>query len=213
MKTFKPLGYYDYTVVLTYVGMMFSFYGIMMSIEGKFFEALFCLLLAGLCDMLDGTVASTKERSVQEKRFGVQIDSLCDLISFGMMPALFVYLITDCNPLVGILSALYTLAGLIRLAYFNVLEEERSQNHPEKKRGFVGIPITTIALLLPIACLLQSNVDRAGYEIIIASLILCGIGFLTPIDIKKPNATGKICLTIIGLLEAFCVFFVGRAII
>ncbi len=209
----KPLGYYDYTVVLTYAGMMFSFYGIMMSIDGKFFEALFCLLIAGLCDMLDGTVASTKERSVQEKRFGVQIDSLCDLISFGIMPAVFTYMISNCNPLVGIIASFYTLAGLIRLAYFNVLEEDRSQNHPERKRCFMGVPITTITLLLPVACVLRANFSMNGYELILGTLIFCSIGFLTPVEIQKPNTTGKILLSAIGLIEAFCVFFVGRTII
>ena len=50
-------------------------------------------MITGLCDTFDGAVASTKDRTASEKRFGVQIDSLCDLIGFGVLPGIFVYII------------------------------------------------------------------------------------------------------------------------
>ena len=86
----KLLGFYDYTVVLTYAGMLFAFCGILEAIGQYYKGAILCLMIAGLCDMFDGAVASTKERNRQEKRFGVQIDSLSDLISFGILPAVLV---------------------------------------------------------------------------------------------------------------------------
>ena len=84
------IGYYNYTVILTYVGMLFGFAGITYVGSGNLKMALICLLMAGLCDMFDGKVASTRERTKQEKRFGVQIDSLSDLICFGGLPAVIV---------------------------------------------------------------------------------------------------------------------------
>ena len=80
----KLIGYYDYTVILTYLGMLFAFSGILMVIGEDYWDAVFCLMLAGICDMFDGAVAATKVRTDSEKRFGIQIDSLSDLISFGV---------------------------------------------------------------------------------------------------------------------------------
>lgn len=66
------LGVYNYTVILTYIGMLTGLAGIGLAMRGGLPWALLCLLLAGLCDMFDGTIASTKkDRTPQEKRFGV----------------------------------------------------------------------------------------------------------------------------------------------
>lgn len=100
----KLLGYYDYTVILTYCGVLFSLLGILRVISQNYWNAVFCLMLAGVCDMFDGTVASTKDRNASEKRFGIQIDSLSDLISFGVMPAVFVYKLSII--ILGIFEAL-----------------------------------------------------------------------------------------------------------
>ena len=85
------LGFYNYTVILTYLGMLTGFSGITCLITGNKKGALTCLLIAGLCDMFDGKIASTMIRTKQEKHFGIQIDSLSDLICFGVLPALIVY--------------------------------------------------------------------------------------------------------------------------
>lgn len=86
------LGVYNYTVLLTYIGMLTGLTGIGCAMGGRIPWALLCLLLAGLCDMFDGKIASTKkDRTPQEKRFGVQIDSLSDLICFGVLPGVTVY--------------------------------------------------------------------------------------------------------------------------
>lgn len=101
----KMLGYYDYTVVLTYCGMLSAFLGVLHAISEQYSEAIFCLMLAGICDMFDGAVASTKERTDREKVFGIQIDSLSDLISFGVFPGIFVYMISGKNVFAGCLPA------------------------------------------------------------------------------------------------------------
>ena len=80
------LGFYNYTVILTYLGMLFGFYGIGSAMDGDVSRALLCLMAAGFCDMFDGKVASTMERTTQQKQFGIQIDSLADLICFGVLP-------------------------------------------------------------------------------------------------------------------------------
>ena len=54
------LGIYDYTVILTYISLGISVFGISRALEGDFKVAIFCLALSGLCDMFDGKIARTK---------------------------------------------------------------------------------------------------------------------------------------------------------
>lgn len=75
------IGFYDYTVVLTYISLMCSVFGITQAIGGHYRTAIICLALSGLFDMFDGKIARTKKnRTDDEKLFGVQIDSLCDVV-------------------------------------------------------------------------------------------------------------------------------------
>ena len=90
MKKIRLIGVYDYTVVLTYISLVITLVGISLAIEGSFRSAVFCLALSGLCDMFDGKIArSKKNRTDREKMFGVQIDSLCDCVCFGVFRILY----------------------------------------------------------------------------------------------------------------------------
>lgn len=203
----KMLGYYDYTVVLTYCGMLSAFFGVLHAISEQYPEAIFCLMLAGICDMFDGAVASTKKRTDREKVFGIQIDSLSDLISFGVLPGIFVYMISDKNVFAGLVASVFLLCALIRLAYFNVLEEERQRMTKEKRKSYLGIPVTTIAIVLPIIYLLYDWKLYKSKVCFVMLLVFMGIGYLSPIEIKKPGIAGKISMMILGILEAMGIFF------
>ena len=86
------LGVYDYTVVLTYVSVLISMGGMLFSVNGYPRMAIVCLALSGFCDMFDGKIARTKKnRTEVEKKFGIQIDSLADIICFGVGPSLIAY--------------------------------------------------------------------------------------------------------------------------
>lgn len=80
-------GAYDYTVILTYASLVSAVCGMMLSAAGQFTAAVLCLLASGLCDAFDGVVARSKSnRTEEEKAFGIQLDSLCDTVSFGVFP-------------------------------------------------------------------------------------------------------------------------------
>lgn len=86
------IGFYDYTVILTYISFASSISGIFLATRGHFNWAIFCLAFSGLCDMFDGKIARTKKnRTEDEKRFGIQIDSLCDVVCFGVFPIVLCY--------------------------------------------------------------------------------------------------------------------------
>ena len=125
------IGFYNYTVILTYISLLISSVGIGLAAVGRPFEAMFCLLASGVCDMFDGKIARTRKKSTdEEKRFGIQIDSLCDIVCFGVLPAsVAISMIAEASLpdriAVWAVSGLYILCALIRLAYFNVTEETR----------------------------------------------------------------------------------------
>ena len=77
------IGVYDYTVLATYLSLAFGVSGILAAMNGSPYSALLCLMVSGLLDAFDGRIARTKKnRTEQEKRFGIQIDSLNDCLLY-----------------------------------------------------------------------------------------------------------------------------------
>lgn len=207
----RIIGYYNYTVVLTYLGMISACIAVFLSIGGSSWLSIWFLMFAGLCDMFDGTVASTKkDRDEDQKRFGIQIDSLCDLVGFGVAPGVFVYSVSENKISSGIVAVFLILAAVIRLAYFNVLEENRQKQETGHRKSYLGVPVTTIVLVMPIIYLLNACglfISEYSYQ---AAAALMGIGFITPVYIKKPQRAGKIAIIALGLLEAVAMLLVHK---
>ena len=182
------LGFYDYTVVLTYISLAVSVFGMTRALEGDFKVAILCLALSGLCDMFDGKIARTKKnRTEDEKKFGIQIDSLCDVVCFGVFPAMICYCL-GMNHIPGvIILCLYCVASVIRLGYFNVMEEKRQNETSELRHYYQGLPITSMAIALPIVVVLKPFL---GCEFMLALhvvMLVVGILFITNFKLKKPK--------------------------
>lgn len=115
------IGFYDYTVVLTYISLMCSVFGITQAIGGHYRTAIICLALSGLFDMFDGKIARTKKnRTDDEKLFGVQIDSLCDVVCFGVFPAVICYVL-GVRGILGTIVLAFMLNFVIAEREFSVL--------------------------------------------------------------------------------------------
>ena len=199
------IGFYNYTVILTYIGMFSGFMGIVSAWEGNLRAALLCLIFAGVCDMFDGKIASTMERTKQEKNFGIQIDSLSDIICFGVLPAFIVVAASEENLLYTLISATYLLCALIRLAWFNVNEEERQSSEEGSRKEYLGLPVTTSAIGIPLLMGI-ANLFYLPFENVYPWILLgMGIAFLTPFRLKKPGLVGKLILVALG---AVCLAFV-----
>ena len=113
--------------------------GMLFSLNGCPKMAVVCLAVSGFCDMFDGKIARTKKnRTEVEKRFGIQIDSLADIICFGVAPSLIAYRM-GMNHIVGIaILMFYVLAGLIRLAWFNVSKRSARMGNRGKQEMLSG---------------------------------------------------------------------------
>lgn len=78
--------FYNYTVWMTYASLVSGGIGIYFSLSGHPLIAIICLLLSGFLDMFDGKIARTKKNRTEiEKQFGIQIDSLTDLVCFAVL--------------------------------------------------------------------------------------------------------------------------------
>lgn len=200
------LGFYNYTVVLTYLSLCSGITGIYLTLVGRGHPGLatVCLLISGLLDAFDGKVARTRTQSTdQEKRFGIQIDSLCDLVCFGVLPCCIGYASGMRNPLYVPVFCLFVLAALIRLAYFNVTEEDRQKETSERRKNYQGLPVTSISLIMPLFFLLAFTPVREYLQFVfLGVLLLTAAAFVTrSIKIKKPNSQGLIVMVVIGLVE------------
>ena len=189
------IGIYDYTVLLTYMNFISGILGIICATNGNIFYAIILLMFAGLCDMFDGKVARTKKkRTIEERHFGIQLDSLADVVSFGVLPSIIGYMLGA--PL--ILVALFPTAGLIRLAWFNVLEITRNSSEPVKT--YTGLPITSSAMVFPFIYMLKGLL-RSYFELVyIIMMAVIGTLFILKIKIKKPGFKTMIGFIIAGLI-------------
>lgn len=189
------LGYYNYTVILTYMGMLSGFLGITYAMNNNLSSAIVCLIGSGICDMFDGKIAATMVRTRSEKQFGIQIDSLCDLICFGVLPALIVYRI--CEPALWI-CALYTLCALIRLSWFNVDEMQRQECTTQRRTAYLGLPVTTAAAIFPLLVGLCNMFSLPLNVLAPIVMTITGACFLIPFRLPKPRITKKLALVVCG---------------
>ncbi len=134
----------------TFSNIFLGFLAIIYISRESFITAAWCIVIASLFDMIDGKVARlTKTHS----RFGVELDSLADVISFGAAPAFLIFKsnFSTVGPWGIIFSFLYLLAGVFRLARFNANIKGYS------KKNFSGLPIPVAALAIATFMLFTQN--------------------------------------------------------
>lgn len=202
------IGFYNYTVILTYIGFACGSVGIYFAAMGKTNTALLMLLLAGLCDMFDGKIAKRKkDRTAAEKRFGIQIDSLSDMVCFGVLPPAIAFSCGLRNPLQIAVYTCYSLCALIRLAYFNVTEEERQQKTDERRKLYEGLPVTSSALIIPLLFGFRQDLG-VWFSLVSTSVYaLVAVAFITKFTLRKPDMRKMLLFIVVGALELALILF------
>jgi CDP-diacylglycerol---serine O-phosphatidyltransferase len=127
--------------LFTTASLFSGFLGIIWAIEGQFTHCALAILVSCVLDGLDGMVARLTRSSSE---FGVQLDSLADLVAFGVTPAIMVYMwqLQDFGRLGLLASFLLVACGALRLARFNVQAGKISSKY------FIGLPIPAAACVL-----------------------------------------------------------------
>ena len=163
-----------------------------------------------------------KNRTEKEKEYGVQIDSFSDLIAFGVLPAAIGISVLRSSPyfsdvpyrieetgkmqwypvvLIAI-ALLYVLAAMIRLAYFNVTQNERAEQ--KEKLGseyFTGLPVTSAALVFPLVLLLHFFLQTDLSITYFGVMLLMAVLFLANFKIRKPDNKVLLILIAVGVVE------------
>ena len=193
------------SMLVTYLGIVFAAISMYFAFTKMAFSdinymrySLVFLVLSGICDMFDGKIARMCKRTEEEKRIGIEIDSLADTVNFIVLPVVIMLSLGMNNIIELIIYTLYILSGISRLAYFDCIA---TTDTPVKY--YNGLPVTSTAIIYPILGLLHGNIPEATFELVylIATAI---IALLFVLKIKVPKFKG-IAYVIIPILAAILV--------
>jgi CDP-diacylglycerol--serine O-phosphatidyltransferase len=148
-------GVYLIPSLFTTGNLICGFFSVISTFNGHYWQAAIFILLAHLLDGLDGYVARLTKTTSQ---FGIEFDSLADLISFGLAPAVLVYYwaLVPWGTWGWLAASLYVVCGALRLARFNVQIRNVEKSH------FVGLPIPAAAEMIAATVLLYYFLGGEG---------------------------------------------------
>ena len=164
--------------LVTMLNLVFGMFSIVATLEGRYECAVWCIILAMIADGMDGRVARYLNETSE---LGKELDSLCDLVSFGVAPAILAYSFQLYEyGFVGILAAVFFAAcGAFRLARFNV-------NTGVVKGYFMGVPIPAGGCVL--AAFIYMGIHLEAWMFIALVLLF---GYLMVNTVKYPDFKGK----------------------
>ena len=204
------IGKWNRSVIATYVGMLFAVAAVFLIFADLTGYAMMCFMAAGICDLFDGTIARMCKRTEEEKNFGIQLDSLVDVVSFIALPIVLVIKAAGINWYSVLSCVLYAVFGVARLAYFNVCQEE-NEDKDSPIKYYTGMPVTYAALIFPIVYLL--HVPFGDY---ICAILLCAcmavsaVFFILRLKFIKPGKKGYIFLILLAVVLFVLYIFFGR---
>ena len=200
------IGKWNKSVILSYIGLFFGVFGIYSAIILKNINyAMICLILTGICDMFDGTVARKCKKTEEEKEFGIQLDSLNDVFNFAAFPILIFCGMGLTKIYHVIIYCIYAMFAIARLANFNI----RTANPNTKAKYYEGLPVTSSAVIFPVFYLLSFVLSKTLFNYIYSGIILLvGILFVLNIKVRKPGLKTSILFLIMGLIASTLFLFV-----
>lgn len=178
------LRYLNPPNLVTYIGLLLALAAIMLGWSGFLGFAMIAFMGAGICDLFDGQLARQLELSEAERRFGQNLDSLNDTVSFGVVPALLLYSVFPSVWLYPVM-AIYLIAVLTRLAHFDVVGTFQKG----ESSYYSGLPVTSSALIIPVlAWVLRFT---GGFYLSLLCLILLTLAYFYVSELPVPKPQGK----------------------
>ena len=166
--------------LFTLLNGFFGFFAIVKIIEKDWITGAWLIIIAVLCDGMDGKLARFTD---SQSRFGLELDSLADMISFGVAPALLIYLhVLKPWHFWGVLIAfVYLFSGAFRLARFNI------DSHNKTSGGYKGLPIPVAGMTISALLLFLNQVEIhfspiawMFFSLILSGLMISTIGYEWP---------------------------------
>lgn len=200
VKPFSILSFArDLPNLCSLTGLLFSVIAIYFAVLGMFPVAMIALIWSVFFDWSDGIIARRiKGRTIQEREFGAQLDSLIDLVGFGIAPAIVLLSYGDWNPWFLPGAFIVVAASVLRLSYFNVFGLVSSSS-------YMGLALDNNVILLTFFFLFESFVDQEAFAMALYVLLVT-LAVLNVAPIRTPKLAGRwyygligYCLTTSGL--------------
>ncbi len=188
LKLIKPAD------IVTLINALLGFASIIMMVHGTFDSALVLILIAVIADAADGALARCSGYGV----LGANLDSLSDVVSFGVAPAAAVIVFLE-NLWAWVFACLFLVCGILRLARFNAAG---------KKDGFEGMPITAGGFVVALFLLMKDYVPYVKHVLIFLLVI---VSLLMVSTISYPKLKNLVIVVPMGFLLVFdvVVFYLG----
>ena len=188
---------------MTTANLFCGFFSLISSLQDFYIRAAIAILIAGIFDILDGRIARLTQG---HSKFGVEYDSLADLISFGFAPAMLMYLwsLESFGRIGWLVCFVYLACGALRLARFNAKTTSTPKSH------FEGLPIPMAAYALVTLTLLFHELmlnEEKNYFNLLLTLVLGGLMVSSiryrsfkDLDLKSNKSFGILVLAIFLLM-------------
>lgn len=170
------LGYINIANCITIFGLLLSLSSAFFALGGNLKLSITLFVAAGICDLFDGVVARKIKRTDEEEKFGIQLDTVVDVVSFGVTPAIIVFSAVGASWYALVVCAFYVMCAVTRLAYFNSSTDIRIPI-----QHYQGLPVTYIALILPIGMILDFAIAN------VLTLFVAGTLFILNVKVPKPR--------------------------
>jgi len=202
--------------LVTLASMVCGLTAIQMAIGSEWRNAVLLILVATILDTMDGALARLLNAT---SKFGAELDSLADFLSFGIAPATIMYLwiLNDAGQVGWIAALVFVIAAALRLARFNAASEDQEQKPEWARYFFSGVPAPAGSglMLLPLIIYLQIDTDLSEYNIgspliglltiVIAGLMVSRIPTFSSKQIRIPTNNLILILAVVGLIIALLV--------
>ena len=194
--------------IITLLGIVCAITGMVECFKGRIGFAAVLLTISGICDGFDGYFAKKVRKPNQSSEYGVELDSLADIVCAGVFPVIISMSLGYHHWYNLLIYILFIMCGITRLTYYNV--------NSSSKNYFNGVPITVSAFLIPaVYFIFRNSVDSTAFQIVLmCAFALLSISYVTNVKIKKPTLQERTIWSIIGfIICAIVVFLIFKGII
>ena len=196
MQFFLFHGYMNMANILTFGGLVAATSAFFLAFIGKPDLAIICLILAGISDLFDGMVARKLNLGTKERELGVQLDSLIDMVSFGITPGIIALSLGLTGIVDWALYAFFACCAAMRLAYFNV----HTADATVVIKRYTGLPVTYAALIFPLGFICHGTLpDYLSNALIRAAFLLVSLLYISRFDLPKPRGVWYIIFPLIAI--------------